>query len=296
MNYGEQTGAMRSANPAKTTSCRRRVLLALLGVCFSAACSHSSAPVSVGSQALTVMSTGQSPADATFLAKALDEYQNKTGVRIKNLAGDDTVNTRLLLLQDLFAKGSAEPDICEIDNIWPGLLGDDLLDLKPYRGDEMTAIDKTLLDAFTVNGRLIALPESVDTSVLYYRTDLLKKYGYRQPPRTWDELGRIAKVIQNGERKARAANFWGYIWQGSEGESLNCNAMEWQRAEGANLIDASRKPVMSSPGRRVRAAPGKLLDGAISPPSVGSSTTKKTRNVLRFYPARRRLLVAGSRC
>ena len=222
----------------------------------------------MGTPTLTLMSTGQNPADVSFILKALGEYRSKTGIKVKSLAGYDSMDTRLMLLQDLFAKKSADPDITEIDNVWPGLLADDLLDLKPYLGDEMTAIDKNLLDAFTVNGRLVALPEFVESPVLYYRTDLLAKYGYRRPPRTWDELGQVAKVIQDGERKAGAANFWGYVWQGAEGESLNCNALEWQRAEGATLTDdrgeiAPLNPAAESSLRRARS-----WIGTISPPSV----------------------------
>lgn len=225
------------------------------------------------------MSTGQNRADVAFLSKALDVYHNRTGRRAKYLAGFDSIDTRLRLLQDLFAKRSPDPDICEIDNIWPGLLADDLLDLKPYLVDEMTAMDKSLLDAFTVNGRLVALPEFVETSVLFYRTDLLKKYGYRQPPRTWDELGSMAKVIQDGERKAGAANFWGYIWQGAEGEALNCNAMEWQQAEGATLIDPSGRICAANRAAEFALQRARSWVGTISPPSVVEYDEEDAANV-----------------
>ena len=62
----------------------------------------------------------------------------------------------------------------------------------------------------------------------------------------------MAKVIQQGERKAGSTNFWGYIWQGAEGEALNCNALEWQRTEGANLIDQSRQGLPLQPRSGVR--------------------------------------------
>jgi trehalose/maltose transport system substrate-binding protein len=225
------------------------------------------------------MSTGQNVADVAFISKALDNYHEKTGVWVKSVAGYDSVDTRLRLLQDLFRKRSAEPDICEIDNIWPGLLADDLIDLKPYLGDELSAIDKSLLDAFTVDGRVLALPEYLDTGVLYYRTDLLKKYGYQHPPHTWDELGRMAKVIQKGERKAGAANFWGYIWQGVEGESLNCNAMEWQRAEGAKLIDGSGKICPLNAGAELALRRARSWVGTISPASVVEYDEEDASNV-----------------
>ena len=78
-----------------------------------------------------------------------------------------------------------------------------------------------------MNNKLLALPITMDAGILYYRTDLLKKYGYRAPPQTWDELGKMARVIQTGERRAGKNDFWGFAWQGEEGESLTCNALEW---------------------------------------------------------------------
>jgi trehalose/maltose transport system substrate-binding protein len=217
---------------------------------------------------LTMMPTEENTSDLAFLMGELETYQKKSGVQIKTLSSYDSNDAQLGLFQNLFAKKSAEPDICEIDNVWPGLLADDLIDLKPYLGDELTAIDKSLLDAFTVNGRLLALPLSAETAVLYYRTDLLKKYGYPNPPQTWDELGHMAKVIQSGERKAGAKDFWGYIWQGVEGEGLTCNAMEWQRAEGFDLIDDSGALCPLNPAAESALRRARSWVGTISPPSV----------------------------
>jgi trehalose/maltose transport system substrate-binding protein len=226
-----------------------------------------------------MMSTGQNVSDIAFMQQALDTYERKTGISVKSLVGYDSIDTRLRLLQTLFAKRSSDPDICQIDNVWPGLLADDLLDLKPYLTDELTDIDKGLLDAFTVKGRLVALPEFVEMPVLYYRTDLLSKYGFKGPPRTWDELGKMAKVIQDGERKAGAVNFWGYIWQGAEGESLNCNAMEWQKSEGATLIDSAGTICALNPAAELALRRARSWIGTISPPSVVEYDEEDSQNV-----------------
>jgi trehalose/maltose transport system substrate-binding protein len=255
----------------------------LPGICFCVACSHNAAPTvpatGEGSPVLTMMPVGEDSTDLAFLSSELKGYEKKTGVRIETLSAFDSVDGRLRVLQNLFAKRSAEPDICEIDDIWPGLLADDLIDLKPYLGDELTAIDKSLLDAFTVDGRLLALPVSVETAVLYYRTDLLKKYGYREPPQTWDELGRMAKVIQDGERKAGQKDFWGYIWQGIEGEALTCNAMEWQHAEGADLMDRAGTICADTPAAESALKRARSWVGTISPPSVIEYDEEDAANV-----------------
>ena len=44
------------------------------------------------------------------------------------------------------------------------------------------------------------MPWFGDFGILYYRKDLLEKYGYSSPPTTWAQLGAMAKKIQDGER------------------------------------------------------------------------------------------------
>src|ERR1700757_3261741 len=74
------------------------------------------------------------------------------------------------------------PDVLGIDVVWSGLLDDALLDLKPFLGSELSGAAPDLVSAYTVNGRVVAVPYHPHVGVLYYRTDLLKKYGYQIPP------------------------------------------------------------------------------------------------------------------
>jgi len=40
----------------------------------------------------------------------------------------------------------------------------------------------------TVNGKLVGIPMYIGAGLLFYRTDLLKNYGFDKPPKTWAEL------------------------------------------------------------------------------------------------------------
>ena len=204
-----------------------------------------------------------------FTNRELARFHRSSGIDVKNVLGYDTIEQRLDLLQQLFKQDSPQPDLCKVDTIWPGILARDLIDLRPYLGDELRAIDPELLRFFTVDGRVVALPFEVDIGVLYYRTDLLRKYGYRHPPATWEELGSMAWNIQQGERRAGNREFWGFAWEGNEGESLTCNALEWQMAEGGgSLVDNDRAIAADNEASRRAIERAAAWVGTISPPSI----------------------------
>ena len=95
------------------------------------------------------------------------------------------------------------------------------------------------------------MPWFGDFGILYYRTDLLKKYGYKAPPKTWADLFTMAKKIQDGER-ATNPNFTGFVFQGNAYEGLTCNALEWiASAGGGNIIDNGKVTIDNTKARTV---------------------------------------------
>lgn len=127
-------------------------------------------------------------------------------------------------------------DVLMVDVIWPGDLAEHLLDLNPYfTEEEITAHFPATIENNTVGDRLVAIPWFLDSGLLYYRSDLLERYG-REVPETWQELEQTARYIQQQERSAGNDDFWGFIWQAGPGEGLTCMALEIIYSHGGGTI------------------------------------------------------------
>jgi trehalose/maltose transport system substrate-binding protein len=200
----------------------------------------------------------------------LAQFTRQTGIRVEFLPGPETTTEQLATYRKLLEAGAKVPDVYGIDVIWPGILADNLLDLRAYIPDqEIQAHFPELIAANTVNGRLVALPANLNEGMLFYRVDLLRKYGYRAPPKTWEELEVMARRIQSGERESGNKDFWGFVWEGAPSEALTCNALEWQVSEGGGtILDETGKVTVNNP-RTTRAwERAARWVGSISPPGV----------------------------
>jgi trehalose/maltose transport system substrate-binding protein len=199
----------------------------------------------------------------------LKEFTRETGIRVQQLPPPEGALNELDLWRELLQKGSPTPDVYGIDVIWPGILANHFLDLKPYFATELSSKDPVLVKSYSVGEKLVAMPYHTNVAALLYRTDLLRKYGYKAPPRTWDELEKMAARIQAGERAAGKKDFWGYVWQGTAGEALTCDALEWQYAEGGGRIIEDDGTVSVNNPNAIRSwQRAARWVGSISPPGV----------------------------
>jgi trehalose/maltose transport system substrate-binding protein len=158
-------------------------------------------------------------------------------ITVDVLETPDMVQDRLGLYLQLFEAQSADVDVFQIDVIWPGDLAEHFIDLGAYMTeDEIAAHFPAIIQNNTVDGALVGIPWFTDAGLLYYRTDLLEKYGYDAPPANWDELTEMAQVIMDGERAEGNTEFYGFVWQGNAYEGLTCDALEWQYSESDTQI------------------------------------------------------------
>jgi trehalose/maltose transport system substrate-binding protein len=201
----------------------------------------------------------------------LKDFTQRTGIGVRHLPTPESTLEQLDLVRKMLRQGNSSPDVYGVDVIWPGVLSDELIDLKSYLGPELSSINADVVDSYTVKGKVVAVPYHSDLGVLFYRRDLLRRYGYKAPPRTWDELEQMAARIQSGERARGQKDFWGFTWPGAAGEGLTCNALEWQVSEGGGrIIEANGTISVNNPGAIRSWQRAAHWIGWISPPSVTS--------------------------
>lgn len=200
-------------------------------------------------------------------------------VTVNVLTTPDLATDRLGLYLQFFQAQSSEVDVYQIDVIWPGDLAEHLVDLNEYgAGDVAGEHFPAIIENNTVDGKLVGIPWFTDAGLLFYRTDLLEKYGYDAPPATWMELQEMAQTIQDGER-AENQDFWGFVWQGNAYEGLTCDALEWQASNGGGTIVSPEKEITVDNEAAIAAiemAAGWV--GTISPPGVTGWAEEDARN------------------
>ncbi len=203
------------------------------------------------------------------LAEDLRAFTRETGIQVKRLPRPEGSLNQLAMWKELLQKGAPTPDVYGIDVIWSGLLNPYLMDLKPYFASELSSQYPVVAASYTVGDKLVAVPRHAYVGVLMYRSDLLRRYGYHGPPKTWDELEKMATRIQAGERARGQKDFWGYVWQGGVSEDLTCAGLEWQVSEGGGRIIEDNKTISVNNLQTIRVwQRAARWVGLISPPGV----------------------------
>jgi len=153
------------------------------------ACHRASPPMSTEPVTISFIGTGPTAFSALVTVRQLlDEFTRETEIRVKFIPGPESATQRLDMYSKNLQEKSPNPEVYYVDMVWPAILSDYLLDLNPYLAEDAKQHLPSLVRNATVAGRLVAMPFNLEAGLLYYRTDLLQKYGYSHPPETWDEL------------------------------------------------------------------------------------------------------------
>jgi trehalose/maltose transport system substrate-binding protein len=177
------------------------------------------------------------------------------------------------------AAGATDIDLYQTDVIWAPQLADHFVDLTEAAKDLIPQHFPSIIESQTVNGKLVALPIFTDAPALYYRKDLLEKYG-KQPPKTWAELTETAQMIQDAERAEGKKDLWGFVWQGNAYEGLTCNALEWVKSHGGGqIVEPDGTISINNPNAVAALEQAKSWVGTISPEGVLAYQEEEARGV-----------------
>ncbi len=140
-------------------------------------------------------------------------------------------------------------DVFLMDVIWPAefaAAGWALPIDKQFPPSEQVKFLSGPIQAGIYQGHIYGVPSRIDSGMLYYRIDLLKKYGF-SPPQTWEELVVQAKTIVEGEKDSQPG-LRGYSGQFKQYEGLVCDMLEFVESHNGTLISANgRRSTLASP-------------------------------------------------
>jgi trehalose/maltose transport system substrate-binding protein len=202
-----------------------------------------------GAQAATIsISCGAVGLELELCQEGAQAWAEQSGNQVNVISTPNSATERLALYQQILAANSADIDVFQIDVIWPGILANHFIDLSGHiPQDQISQNFPAIIDNNTVDGRFVAMPWFTDAGILYYRKDLLEKYG-KQPPETWQELTEIAQEIQDGERAAGNDKMWGFVFQAKAYEGLTCDALEWVDSfGGGTIVDSEGAITINNP-------------------------------------------------
>ncbi len=132
-------------------------------------------------------------------------------------------------------------DVLNMDVVWTAEFADAgwiiPLDRRQFPLDQFL---KPVVDTAMYAGKLYGVPYTSNAGLLYYRKDILDKAG-KKPPKTWDELRKLAKTV------APKYHLEGYAGQFLAYEGLTVNFAEAvQSAGGAILTEDGTKVAVDS--------------------------------------------------
>lgn len=179
--------------------------------------------------------SGDTGTGLQFLQSELEIFKEQSGHNVTIVPMPSSTSDQFGQYRLWLAAGNADIDVYQTDVIWAPQLADQFLDLTEAAADVVDQHFPSVIESQTVNGKLVAVPAFTDAPALYYRTDLLEKYG-KDVPKTWPELRETAQEIMDGERADGKGDMWGFVFQGNAYEGLTCNALEWVNSYGGGQI------------------------------------------------------------
>ena len=169
------------------------IILILLSLVWLNSCSNNSEK----STLITFWAMGS---EAEYVTKLVPEFEKiNPGIKVKVQAVPWTAAQEKLITA--FASDNT-PDACQLGNTWVPQFSslDAIISLDDFVAQsEVIKREKYfpgIWDTNVIDSIVYGIPWYVDTRLMFYRTDIFEKAGYKNPPKSWDELYDLCKRIK----------------------------------------------------------------------------------------------------
>ncbi len=211
--------------------------------------------------------------------KAFDQFEAANpGMKVVVETGGATSELQAQYLNTVLSAKDTSLDVFLIDVVRPAQFGAAgwTASLDDVVGDKKAFMAR-YLDAYSEadqpGGKLVALPAFADSMFLYYRKDLLDKYGL-QPPKTWDELTASAKKVMAGEGRA---DLQGLSFQGKAIEGAVCTFLLPYWSMGKSIVTDGKLTYDQEAATRSLALWKKFADDGVAKKNISEVATDDTR-------------------
>ncbi len=163
-------------------------------------------------------------------------------IKINYVELPDSSNDRLKTINTVLQAGDSSIDVFASDVTWPPIFASAgwVIPLDEYLDEgELDVYLEGPLSAFQFQGSNYGLPFMADCGALYYRKDLLEKYG-KEVPETWAEVMTTGKEIAEAE----GGDVSGFVSYWMQNESLTCAMLEFYWEKGGEVVNEEGKSVL----------------------------------------------------
>ncbi len=222
-------------------ACNRRLVAVLTVLCLCMWVSQA-----VASQSIRFVTW--KPNQPELWHRIIETFKEQTGIDVILEIGPHSSTSFHALVTQKLKNRDPKLDVFLMDVTWPPEFAaagwaaslDEFLPV-----DQRADFFSGAIQACTFRGKIYGVPFWTSGGLLYYRKDLLQKYGF-DPPTTWEDLVVQADAIVRGEIEDTPA-LKGYSGQFKQYEGLVCNMQEFVLSNGGRLpASASRESTINS--------------------------------------------------
>lgn len=138
--------------------------------------------------------------EAEFVTKLVPEFEKRNpGIKVDVQQIPWTAAQEKLITA--FASDNT-PDICQLGNTWVPQFAslNAIIKLDDFIGNSMNIKKENYFEGIwetnVIDSAVYGIPWYIDTRLMFYRTDVFKRAGYDQPPKSWNELYDLCKRIK----------------------------------------------------------------------------------------------------